>query len=50
MFESLEQAIKWAKENYPGCSFSVTEQEDGPAIISIKGRDDNQIRRVVYAR
>lgn len=50
MFESLSQAIKWVKENYPGCSFSVTEQKDGPTIISIKGRDDNQVRTVVYAR
>ena len=50
MFESLEPAIKWARENYPGCSFSVTEQKDGPTIISIKGKDDNQIRTVVYAR
>ena len=50
MFESLSQAIKWVKENYPGCSFSVTEQKDGPTVISVKGKDDNQIRTVVYAR
>lgn len=51
MFENLKEAIKWAKKEYPGCSFSVKEQEDGPTIISIKGKKDNkEIRTVVYAR
>ncbi len=50
MFESLSQAIKWVKQNYLGCSFSVTEQKDGPTVISVKSKDDNQIRTVVYAR
>lgn len=50
MFEGLGRVIKWARENCPECSFSVTEQKDRPTIISIKGRDDNQIRTVVYAR
>lgn len=39
MFESLEQAIKWARENYPECSFIVTEQKDEPTIVSIKGQE-----------
>lgn len=50
MFENLSQAIKWVKENYPRCSFKVTEQRDGPTIISIKGKEDKQIRTVIYVR
>lgn len=50
MFESLKEAFEWARKTYPNCSFSVREQEDGPTIISVKGREDNQIRTVIYAR
>ena len=47
MFESLAEAIRWVKQNYPGCSFSVKEQKDGPTIISIAGKG-KELRTVVY--
>jgi len=49
VFENLTEAIKWVKKEYPGCSFSVKEQKDGPTIISIKGKD-KILREVVYVR
>jgi hypothetical protein len=49
MFEGLAEAIEWAKKNYPGCTFSVKEQPDGPTVVSVKGKD-NAIRTVVYVR
>lgn len=50
-FDDLNEAMNWAKKEYPGCSFSVREQSDGPTIISIKGKKDGKpIRTVVYAR
>ena len=49
MFEDLKSAFEWAKKTYPGCSFSVKEQPDGPTIVSVKGKDP-AIRTVVYVR
>ena len=49
MFKSLKEARKWALKNYPGCSFSVQEQKDGPTIISVKGKE-GILRTVIYAR
>jgi len=50
MFESLEDAFMWAKVKYPGCSFSVKEQPDGPTIVSVKNKGTKEIRVVVYVR
>jgi len=50
MFESMAECVRWAKETYPGCSFSVREQQDGPTMVSIKGKGDKAIRTVVYIR
>jgi hypothetical protein len=49
MFEDLQSAFEWAKKTYPGCSFSVKQQPDGPTIVSVKGKD-KAIRTVVYVR
>ena len=49
-FESLKQAIKWSREHFSGYPFSPTEQKDRPTVVSIKGKDNNQIRTAVYAR
>ena len=55
MFESMAEAVEFAKRAYPGCSFSVREQEDGPTIISIRQRVQETdrleiVREVVYVR
>lgn len=50
VFKDIKAAMDWAKEHYPKCSFSVKEQADGPTIISVKGKDDKQIRTVIYAK
>lgn len=50
MFDTLSEAIAWAKRNYPGCSFSARLQKDGPTILSIKHKGTNEIRSVVYVR
>ncbi len=55
MFEDLKEAVEWAKKAYPGCSFSVKEQEDGPTVVSIRQtvREEDRIkiiRAVVYVR
>ena len=49
MFEDLKQAIELAKEQWPGCTFSVRQQKDGPTIISVKGKD-KKIRSVIYVK
>ena len=46
-FRDLSEAFAWAKKNYPGCSFSVREQPDGPTIVSVKG-EGGALRTVVY--
>ena len=48
-YKDLEKAIERAKKEYPGCSFSVKEQKDGPTIISVKGKD-GELRKVIYIR
>ena len=48
-FNDLASAFKWARDNFPNCSFSVREQVDGPTIVSVKGKDP-AIRTVVYVR
>ena len=55
MFEDLKSGIEFAKKSYPGCSFSVREQPDGPTIISIRQRVQTLdglkiVRVVVYAK
>lgn len=51
MFEDLESAMRWVRQNRPGCSFSVREQKDGPTIVSIKGQSGGKtIREVLYVR
>ena len=49
MFEDMASAIAYAKATYPGCSFSVKEQVDGPTIISVKGKDPT-LRQVIYVK
>lgn len=49
MFNDLDEAFQWARIHFPDCSFSVKQQEDGPTIVSIKGKD-KAIRTVVYVR
>ena len=49
MFEDLKSAFEWAKKTYPGCSFSVRGQPDGPTIVSIKGRGQ-AFSAVVYVK
>jgi len=39
MFEDMAKAVEWTKKNYPGCSFAVKEQQDGPTIVTVKGKD-----------
>lgn len=48
-FKDLSTAMEWAKKRFPGCSFSVKEQVDGPTIISVKG-SDGALRSVVYVK
>lgn len=50
MFENLSEAIRWVRKNYPGCSYSVKEQPDGPTVVSIKHKGTKQLRTVIYAR
>lgn len=49
IFEDLSSAIKWAKETYPGSSFSVKAQPDGPTIVSIK-TGKKILRTLVYIK
>ena len=55
MFADMLSAIRYARRAYPGCSFSVKEQPDGPTILSIRQREKKDealtiIRAVVYIR
>lgn len=47
MFQNLKKAMDWAKKQHPESSFKVKEQEDGPTIVSVKGKD-KAIRTVIY--
>lgn len=47
--EEIAKAIAHARKKYPGCSFSVKLQPDGPTIISVKGKD-NELRKVIYIK
>jgi hypothetical protein len=49
MFDDLKAAFEWARKEYPGCSFSVKQQTDGPTIVSVKGQDGTT-RTVVYVK
>ena len=49
MFKDMHEAMSWARANYPGCSFSVKEQPDGPTIISVKGKD-GALRTIIYVK
>lgn len=49
IFHDLQEAMAWAKTTYPDSSFTVKAQEDGPTIISVKGKG-NELRAVIYVR
>lgn len=49
-FEDLAEAMRWAKDNFPGCSYSVKEQADGPTIISVKHKETKELRSVIYVK